>query len=118
MFGIMFHIIQERMFCLTRTYVFCLFALIYVNSQIIKRECQVEEKEHFRYLLFDFNQGSHVAKAVGEICIVYGGGNLDEEPLVVGMPSSKMKFLTSETHLILTIQLLQQNQMVKVEFFV
>ncbi|KOC60012.1 Histone-lysine N-methyltransferase SETMAR [Habropoda laboriosa] len=41
-------------------------------------ECQVEKNEHFRHLLFAFNQGSKAAKAARDICAVYGEGAIAE----------------------------------------
>jgi hypothetical protein len=35
-------------------------------------ECQVEENEHFRHLLYEFNRGSKDAEADQNICAVYG----------------------------------------------
>lgn len=34
--------------------------------------CQVEKNEHFRHLIFAFNQGLNAAKATCNICAVYG----------------------------------------------
>jgi hypothetical protein len=35
-------------------------------------ECQVEQNEHFRHLLYEFNRGSKAAEAAENICAVYG----------------------------------------------
>ncbi|GFT96492.1 histone-lysine N-methyltransferase SETMAR-like protein [Nephila pilipes] len=57
--------------------------------KIINIECQVENNEYFRHLLlFTLNQGSKAAKAVRNICAVYG----EDPQLEITAPDGYAKF--------------------------
>lgn len=48
------------------------FKLFDREFQVIKMECEVDKKVHFRHLLFTFNLYAKAREAAWEICEVYG----------------------------------------------